>query len=347
MRGNTEMNAIKLIAAAAICLSLSAPVSAGETQLSIAFNSPKKSAMDKAIKGFIKEANAVLAGKAKIVRFKGKKGGKNDKKIAKNLKKGKIDIGVVSINSAKAVRKPFGVFELPWLITDPSQAKAVLGSKSGGIGKKIKRWSGRSKYVLIGKVNRGFNYLATYNKKFVKPSDLKGLWINSQNRGFTEQALKAYGAKPGNSDGFIASLQDIAKKRKSYQTPPKYVSHKPITYTAAFIIFSKKNKSLRGLLMTKYQNKKGKTKWKWNETGKGVVSAAKKAANTSWELADAEDQKALNKINKNDKLSITNINLEAFRDASVPLYQKYEGFVNGGFGTLNQIRALTGVKNGT
>ena len=99
--------------------------------------------------------------------------------------------------------------------------------------------------------------------------------------------------------------------------------------------------------MTKYQNKKGKTKWKWNETGKGVVSAAKKAANTSWELADAEDQKALNKINKNDKLSITNINLEAFRDASVPLYQKYEGFVNGGFGTLNQIRALTGVKNGT
>ena len=85
MRGNTEMNAIKLIAAAAICLSLSAPVSAGETQLSIAFNAPKKSAMDKAIKGFIKEANAVLAGKAKIVRFKGKKGGKNDKKIAKNL----------------------------------------------------------------------------------------------------------------------------------------------------------------------------------------------------------------------------------------------------------------------
>jgi len=347
MRGNAEMKAIKWLGAAAICLTLSAPVSAMETQVSIAFNAPKKSAMDKAIKAFIKDANAALAGKAKIVRLKGKKGGKNDKKVTKNLKKGKIDIGVVSINSAKAVRNTFGVFELPWLITDSAQAKAVLSSKKGGVGKKVKTWSSRSKYVLIGKVNRGFNYLATYEKKFTKPSDLKGLWINSQNRGLTEQALKAYGAKPGNSDGLIASLKDISKKRKSYQVAPKYVSDKPITYTAAFIIFSKKNKKLRSLLMTKYTTKKGKTKWKWNETGKKVTAAARKAEKESWKLAAANDQKAWDKINKSKKLSVTKIDLKAFREASVPLYQKYEGFVNGGFGTLNQVRALTGVQAGS
>ena len=129
MRGSVTMKATKLLGAAAICLALAAPVSATETEVSIAYNAPKKSAMAKAIKGFIKDANAALAGKAKIVRFKSKKGGKNDKKVVKKLKKGKLDIGIVSINAAKAVRKPFGAFEMPWLITDSAQAKALLGKK--------------------------------------------------------------------------------------------------------------------------------------------------------------------------------------------------------------------------
>lgn len=347
MRGNVTMKATKLLGAAAICFALSAPASAMETQISIAYNPPKKSSMAKAIKTFVKEANAALAGKAKIVRFKGKKGGKNDKKVAKKLKKGQVDIGIMSINAAKAVRKPFGVFELPWLITTSDQAKTVLKNKKG-VGKKIKRWTSRSKYVLIGTMNRGFNYLTTYDTAFTKPSDLKGLWIRSQNRGFTEQALKAYGAKPGNSDGYIGSLKSIAKKRKKvYDLKPKYVSNVPITWTPAIVVFSKKNKKLRGLLMTKYKNKKGKTKWKWNETGKKVVAAAKKAAKQSWSAAAKEDKKAWEAINKSKTLTVQKIDLKAFREASVPLYHKYEGFVNGGFGTLNQFRKISGASAGS
>jgi TRAP-type C4-dicarboxylate transport system substrate-binding protein len=346
MRGSVTMKATKLLGAAAICLALATPVSAMETEVSIAYNAPKKSAMAKAIKGFIKDANAALAGKAKIVRFKSKKGGKNDKKVVKKLKKGKLDIGIVSINAAKAVRKPFGAFEMPWLITDSAQAKTLLGKKKG-VGKKIKRWTSRSKFVLVGTMTRGFQYLATYEKKFTKPADLKGLWINSANSGFTQKALKAYGAKPGNSDGVITSLKAISKKRKSYQTAPKYVSNVPMTFTPAMIIFSKKNKKLKKLLMTKYVNKKGKTKWKWNDLGKEIAKAAKKAAKTSFDGAAANDKKAWEKINKSKKLSVTKIDLGAFREASVPLYHKYEGFVNGGFGTMNQIRKIAGTNAGS
>jgi TRAP-type C4-dicarboxylate transport system substrate-binding protein len=339
------MKAMKLVGAAAICFVLATPVTAEET-LSIAYNAPKKSAMASAIKTFIKEANLALAGTAKIVRFKGKKGGKNDKKVVKKLKKGKIDLGIVSINMASAVRKPLGVFEMPWLVTDAKQGKTLLQKKKG-LGKKIKRATSRSKFLVVGTMTRGFEYLATYDKKFTKPSDLKGLWINTGNKGYIVKALKAYGAKPGNSDGLIASLKTISKKKKAYQNTPKYVSNVPISFTPALILVSKKNKQWKALFMTKKTTKKGKVKWKYNELGKKVIAAAKKAAKKSAKQAAANDKKAWVAIKKAGKTKVTNIDLKAFREASVPLYQHYESRVNGGFGTMNQVRAITGVNAGS
>ena len=105
--------------------------------------------------------------------------------------------------------------------------------------------------------------------------------------------------------------------------------------------------NVKKLLMTKYVNKKGKTKWKWNDLGKEIAKAAKKAGKASFAGAVANDKKAWEKINKSKKLSVTKIDLGAFREASVPLYHKYEGFVNGGFGTMNQIRKIAGTNAGS
>ncbi len=341
----SKLKMVTLASAAAMFLATSTPVVAEET-VTVIYNAPKKSALAKAAKKFIKEANKALKGTAKLkrvkkVRKKKKlKKVKNDKKVAKAVKKRQADIGIVSSDMAKAVRKPLGVFEMPWLVTNSVQAEMLLDKKKG-ILKKIKRSTGRSKFVLVGTMNRGFQYLATYKTPFKKPSDLKGLWIGTENSGYVRKALKAYGAKYGVMDGTITSLKIIAKKRKSYMRGPKFVSNVPMTYTPALILFSKKNKKLKKLFMTKYK-KKGKTKWKWNANGKKLVKAAKKASKLSWTLATKNDQKAWEKIMKKKKIKVMEIDLNAFRKASTKIYQDYETRVNGGFGTLQQMRKITG-----
>ena len=195
-------------------------------------------------------------------------------------------------------------------------------------------------------MNRGFGYLATFNRPFTKPSDLKGLWINTENSGYVKKSLKAYGAKFGVMDGTIDSLKNIAKSRKSYMRGPKYVSNVPMTYTPALILFSKKNKKMKELFMTKVM-KKGKAKWTWNANGKKLLKAAKKASKLSWKLATENDQQAWAKIMKKKKIKVQKIDLNAFRKASGKIYRDYESKINGAFGTLQQVRKITGVMAGS
>ena len=344
---------LKLMGAVVIALALTTPVATVKAaeKVTVIYNAPKKSALAKAAKKFIKEANKAFTGEIKFkrvkkVRKKKKlKKAKNDKKVAKAVKKSRVDIGIVSADMAKAVRKPLAIFEMPWLVTNSVEAEMLL-SKKKGILKKVKRATGRGKFVLVGTMNRGFQYLATFSKPFTKPSDLKGLWISTENSGYVRKSLKAYGAKFGVMNGKIASLKVIAKKRKSYMRGPKYVSNVPMLYTPALILFSKKNKKMKKLFMTKYK-KKGKTKWKWNANGKKLAKAAKKASKLSWKLATKNDQKAWAKIMKKKKIKVMKIDLKAFRKASRKIYSDYESKVNGAYGTLQQVRKITGVMAGS
>jgi len=343
----------KLMGAVAIALALTfhvAPVKAEET-VTVIYNAPKKSALEKAAKKFIKSANKMFKGEFKFKRVKKVRKKKklkkvaSDKKAAKAAKKSLADIVIVSSDMAKAVRKPLGIFEMPWLVTNSVEAETLLDKKKG-ILSKVKRATGRGKFVLVGTMNRGFGYLATYSKPFTKPSDLKGLWISTENSGYVKKSLKAYGAKFGVMNGTIDSLKNIAKKRKSYMRGPKYVSNVPMTYTPALILFSKKNKKMKKLFMTKYM-KKGKTKWKWSANGKKLTKAAKKASKLSWKLATENDQKAWASIMKKKKIKVMKIDLNAFRKASGKIYSDYESKINGAYGTLQQVRKITGVMAGS
>jgi len=353
MGGTMLKKTSKLLGATAIALALTMPATVvkAEETISVIYNAPKKSALEKAAKKFIKEANKMLAGTAKFKRVKKVckkkklKKANSDKKAAKFVKKAKADIVIVSSDMAKAVRAPLAIFEMPWLVTNSVEAE-MLHDKKKGILKKIKRASSRGKFVLVGTMNRGFGYLATYKKPFTKPSDLKGLWINTDNSGYVKKSLKAYGAKYGVLDGMIASLKTIAKKRKSYMAAPKYVSNVPMTYTPALILFGKKNKKMKKLFMTSYM-KKGKKRWKFNENGKKLIKAAKKASKLSWKLATENDQKAWAKIMKKKKIKVQKIDLNAFRKASGKVYRHFEGNVNGAFGTMQQVRKITGVMAGS
>jgi TRAP-type C4-dicarboxylate transport system substrate-binding protein len=353
MGGTMLKKTTKLMGAVAIALALTfhvAPVKAEET-VTVIYNAPKKSALAKAAKKFVKEANKAFAGEIKFKRVKKVRKKKKlkkantDKKVAKAVKKSRVDIGIVSADMAKAVRKPLAIFEMPWLVTNSVEAETLL-SKKKGIMKKVKRATGRGKFVLVGTMNRGFQYLATFEKPFTKPSDLKGLWISTENSGYVRKALKAYGAKYGVMNGKIASLKVIAKKKKSYMPGPKYVSNVPMLYTPALVLFSKKNKKMKKLFMTKYK-KKGKTKWKWNANGKKLVKAAKKASKLSWKLATENDQKAWAKIMKKKKIKVMKIDLNAFRKASGKVYRDFETNINGAYGTLKQVRKVTGVMAGS
>ena len=103
-----------LIAAAAFALVLITPVTIvkAEETVTVVFNAPKKSALEKAAKKFIKEANKLLAGEIKLKRVKKVKIKKklkkvaSDKNAAKAAKKSLADIVIVSSDMAKAVRKP-------------------------------------------------------------------------------------------------------------------------------------------------------------------------------------------------------------------------------------------------
>ena len=342
--------------ALAIVIALSAPVMStpvmAEETVTIAYNAPKNSAMEKSIKKFIKEANKALAGTAKLKRVKkvrDKKGKLkkvgSDKKVASAGKKSGVDIAVVSIDMAKAVRKPLAIFEMPWLVTNAVEAEMLLDKKKGVLGK-VKRATSRGKFILLGTMNRGFGYLATYNRPFTKPSDLKGLWISTENSGYIKKSLSAYGAKFGVMDGSIDSLKNIAKKRKSYMRAPKYVSNVPMTYTPALILFGSKNKKMKSLFMTKYM-KKGKAKWKLNKHGKLLAKAAKKASKLSWQLATENDQKAWSSIMSKKKIKVMKVDLNAFRKASGKVYNHFETNINGAFGTLQQVRQITGVMAGS
>nr|WP_254049497.1 TRAP transporter substrate-binding protein [Pasteurella multocida] len=252
----------------------------------------------------------------------------NDKDTQQKLKLGTIDIALLSSTLATNIPQ-MAIFELPFLITNRQQLNKIEQHVFYPF---VAPEVEKKGYKIIGLWENGFRSITNNTRPINRPEDLKGLKIRTPSSSWRLKMFKAWGANPtpipfgdvfiglrtGVIDGQENPLTNIyAAKLQEVQ---KYLSITNHVYSPAYLTVGKNT----------YQ--------KLPENVRKIIEAGAKEAQT-WGYQEAEKRESeLEKKLVESGMTLNNANIQAFIDASQPIYDEFISEVPNGKELLEKMK---------
>ena len=240
----------------------------------------------------------------------------DEKTLLERMKMGIVDAGTITGGPIVNFVPVFGVTDLPFLFSSPKHAYAVL---DGPIGKSLLKAMEKAGFKGLAFGERGFRNLTNSKRPVRTPADVKGLKIRVMQNPVYVDTFKALGANavPMAWGEVLTALQqgtvdgqenpvNVIYAFKLYEVQ-KYLSMTRHAYAPMVIMFSLKKWNK---IPAKYQ--------------KILQDAAQKAAEYERDYDNKNEATQLKEIEEHGMQIIMDPDIEAFRKAVKPVYDKYE-----------------------
>ncbi len=238
----------------------------------------------------------------------------DERTLLERMKMGVVDAGVITTGPIINFVPKFGVIDLPFLFRGPEHAYKVL---DGPIGKSLLKDMEKQGWKGLAFAERGFRNLTNSKRPVYKPADVKGLKIRVMQNPVYVDTFKALGAnavpmawtevltalQQGTVDGQENPL-NVIYAFKLYEVQ-KYLAMTRHAYAPAVVMMSLKTWKR---LPEKYR--------------KVIQEAAQKAAEYERSYDNSKESEWLAFIKKKGMV-VTYPDIEAFRKAVKPVYDKY------------------------
>ncbi|MDO5055032.1 TRAP transporter substrate-binding protein [Pasteurella oralis] len=252
----------------------------------------------------------------------------NDKDTQQKLKLGTIDIALLSSTLATNIPQ-MAIFELPFLITNREQLNKIEKDVFYPL---IAPEVEKKGYKIIGLWENGFRSITNNTHPINKPEDLKGLKIRTPSSSWRLKMFKTWGANPtpipfgdvfiglrtGVIDGQENPLTNIyAAKLQEVQ---KYLSITNHVYSPAYLTVGTN------------------TYKKLPEDVRHIIEAGAKEAQIWGYTQAAQRENELEKKLSESGMEINKADIQAFIDASQPIYDEFISEVPNGKALLDKIQ---------
>ncbi len=324
------MKLFKTIAATALLsLGVNGNVAAQAIEVRIASHVSEFSPLHAQSQLFAAEVEKRLPGQFEFKLFPGGQLGKEND-LMTNVQAGSLEM----INVASGVMKldgKLGVFDLPWLFSDRAHVQRAM---SGGLEDAIRsRIEEVGNVHVVGVYENGFRHVINSKRAVAEPFDLEGLKIRISGGKFRQGVFQQMGATPqkvswgetftalqsGVVDGAEAATYGFYEQ-KHFEVA-NHLSLTSHVYTPSFLLASKTfmdslSDEQRSVLI---------------DVGRGITEQAYEVS-AELEAKYFEEMKG--------KLSINEVDLEAFQKATAASYDDYSG--KHGSDYLDMVRAASG-----
>jgi tripartite ATP-independent transporter DctP family solute receptor len=278
---------------------------------------------------FAKNANAKLAGKAKVVVYGSSMLG-GDKEMLQKLKLGTIDMALPSTVMTSEVDM-YGIFELPYIVKD----RAHMGRIEKEVfWPSIAPLTEKKGLKVLAVWENGYRHITNSKHPIKGPADLKGIKLRVPEGKWRVKMFQDYGANPspmkfselftalqtGVMDGQENPLTQIYSAK--LQEVQKYLSLSGHVYTPAFVTVGSKRYSSLPADVRKILEDTAR------ETQAFVYTAAAKA-----------DTDLLGKL-KQAGMQVNEVDKDAFIAASKPIYEAFGKEVAGAQPLIDRAVAL-------
>lgn len=277
---------------------------------------------------FAECANSSLAGKVEVQTFGSSQLGK-DKELLQKLKLGQVDFALPS-SVMSSVDDIFGIFEMPYIISDRDHMRRVQGAMMG----KFQAAAEGQGYHIVGLAENGFRHITNNTRPISVPADLKGIKLRTPNGVWRLKMFQEYGANPtpmAFSDVFTAIQTGVIDGQENpyaqiasakFQEVQKYLSITGHVYTPAYILSSKKHFAK---LPADVQS--------------ALRACADKTQDFTYEKAAQLETELLDVI-KDAGVAVNDADKAAFIEASAPIYKAFADEVDGGQEMIDLVLSL-------
>ncbi len=252
-------------------------------------------------------------GALKVTIFSNAKLG-DERTLLENLRMGVVDAAIITGGPIINFMPKFGVFDLPFLFRDTDHAYAVL---DGPIGQKMLKEMEKFRWKGLAYGERGFRNLTNSVRSVKIPDDVKGLKIRLMQNPIYVESFKALGAN--------ATPMAWTEALTALQQGTIDGQENPLNVIVAFKLYeSQKYLSLTRHAYAPNVIMMSMATWKKlsREQQELVQKAAKEAAQANRDWDNQKDAEWLQFL-KDQGMEVVEPNLQAFRDAVKPIYDKY------------------------
>lgn len=291
----------------------------------------ENSIYDISVNEYARRVNEKLAPNYKIVAAGNSRLG-GDTTMLEKLKTGEVAFSLLGA-ALTSLSPKFGVFELPFLINDREQVRKISDALLEPVFQPEVQKSG---YRILAIWEVGFRQFTNNVRPIKRPEDMKGLKIRIPYSPWREKLFRMLGAEPvqmefgklyealhaGEVDGEENPVGQIITSK--FHEVQRYISMADYLYTPVYLTVSEDQFSQ---LPPEVQK----------------VLAEEAGEMRSWIFKSAIKMESDLMDEMGDKMRVDHIDLQAFRQASRPLYGEFARSVRGGVKLIETISTLTDV----
>lgn len=239
--------------------------------------------------------------------------------MATNIQSGGLDMGTFYSTFSSMVTKA-GIFDLPYLITERSEINKL---KDSGILDEIYEEAETIGIKVVCLGENGFRHITNNTRPIVEPADLKGIVLRTPSNTLRVTMFERLGASPvamawsevyqalesGVCDGQENPFSQIGGAQ--LYNVQKYLSLSSHIYTPQFICI---NLDLYNSLTEEQQQV--------------LLDAGDLTTEYAWEAGEEYDEEQL-KICEENGMEVNEVDIDAFREALLPLWDEFADTVGG------------------
>jgi tripartite ATP-independent transporter DctP family solute receptor len=276
---------------------------------------------------FARAANEKLGDRAKVVVYGSSQIG-GDKELLQKLKLGTVELAIPSTVMSSEVDE-FGLFELPYLVKDREQMKAM---EKDIVWPVLVPAAEKRGYRILAVWENGFRQITNNRRPIRVPDDLKGIKLRVPEGKWRVAMFKAYGASPSPmklSEVFVALQTGVMDGQENpltqtwagkFQEVQKFLSMSSHVYTPAYLTAGAK----RFASLPK-------------DVQQVLADAAKATQAFVYRTAAEQDRDLLQKF-KDAGLQVNEVDRGAFVKASQPIYDQFAKEVASGKDLVERAR---------
>jgi tripartite ATP-independent transporter DctP family solute receptor len=252
----------------------------------------------------------------------------NDQELLQKLKLGQVAFALPS-SVMSSVAPEFGVFEMPYIIQSREHIQAVEDAMGEDVFNAAAREEG---YHILAFFENGFRHITNNVRPIETPADLEGVKLRTPKGEWRVRMFQQYGANPtpmafadvftalqtGVIDGQENPYAQIASAK--FQEVQEYLSITGHVYTPAYVLMSASR--FDGLP---------------EEVRTALTEAAEEAQAHVYETAARMETDLLAEI-EGAGVAVNEADVQAFVEASQPIYDEFAGSVEGGGELVSRVR---------
>lgn len=277
---------------------------------------------------FARRVDEDLAGRARLTVYGSSQLG-GDEEMLQRLRLGTLDFSLPSTVMSSAV-DAFGLFEMPYLVRDRAQMRAV---EEAVVWPDLAPRAEAAGYRILAVWENGFRHITNNRRPIEGPEDLRGIKLRTPRGVWRVRLFQALGANPTPmpfSEVFVALQTGVMDGQEN-----------PLTQvTSAKLHEVQDYLSLTGHVYSPAFLTTGLRPWmrRPEDVRAAVARIAREMQAFVHETAERMDRELLDTLEATD-LRINDVDPERFRTASEPVYETFAESVEGGRALIERARA--------